>query len=207
MVMDAAGEPEPLDVGHELGPAGVGPVALVALDDGVEGPQDRDVVLVVLVEEDVPAAEGRLAEVVDQLFLLRRQGLEAGDLVAQDLQVGELVDLPLELRRGRGGGLGRGFLLFAAGGHEDQAEAENGEEKRALDVHRTGPPRRNSDEEAILAHRRVLPSKEGTRSSQPTSSPVDDSREDLVPLSLLLGRNRARPASKADDVVIQLEVS
>ena len=127
--MDAAGEPEALDVGHELGPAGVVPVALVAPDDGVEGPQDREVVLVVLVEEDVPAAQGGLAEVVDQLLLRRRQGLEAGDLVAQDLQVGELVDLPLELRRGRGGGLGRGLLFLAAGGHEDQAEAENGEDK------------------------------------------------------------------------------
>ena len=98
--------------------------------------------LVVLVEEDVPAAEGGLAQVVDQLLLGRRQGLEAGDLVAQDLQVGEAVDLPLELGGGRGRRLGRGFLIIASGGHEGQAAAE-GEEKRGFQVHETGPPGRN----------------------------------------------------------------
>jgi len=135
MVVDAVGEPDPLDVGHERCPARVGPVALVAPDDGVERPDDLEVVLVVLVDHDVTAADRRLAEVIDQLLLARAEGLEAGHLIAQDPQVGELVDLPLELGRGRGGGRGGGLLLFAAGDHEDQAGTKQGQDERALDVH------------------------------------------------------------------------
>ena len=64
---------------------------------------------VVLVEHDVAAAQRRFPEVVDQFLLPRGEPVEPGDLVAHDLQVGELVDLPLELLPG--GGLD---LLFPA---------------------------------------------------------------------------------------------
>ena len=118
MVVDAVGEPDPLDVDHELGPLGVIAVAFVALDDRVQGLADDQIVLVELGERDVPAGQRGLAQIIDQLLLGRGQGFEARDLVAQDLDVGELVDLPLEFRS-RGRGLGRGFRLgfglFAGG--------------------------------------------------------------------------------------------
>ena len=119
VVVDAVGKPDPLYVGQELGPLRIVAVALVALDDGVQGLTDDDVVLVVLGEDDVPPGERGLAQVVNQLLLGRGQGLESLDLVAKDLNVGELVDLPLE-----GFGLGFGLRLgFFAGSNQD-GEAE-----------------------------------------------------------------------------------
>ena len=147
VVVDAVGEPDAFNVGHELGPAGVVPVAFVARDDGLEGAADLEVVLVVLVEDDVPAADGGFAEVIDQFLLGRRQGLEPGHLVAEDPQVGELVDLPLELAAAgaAAAGWGDGSFFLHPTARPIDGDPED-EPERALDVHATEPPGWNSKE-------------------------------------------------------------
>ena len=55
--------------------------------------------LVVLVEDDVAARQSGLRQVIHQLLFLQRQFIETWHLVAQDLDIGETIDMDLEFRR------------------------------------------------------------------------------------------------------------
>ena len=94
VVVDAVGEPDLLEVLLQSLPFGRRTVALEVLIDGLQRAAHGQVVLEVLVVEDVTAALGRLREVVNQLLLLERQLLEAGNLVTNHLDVVETVDHP-----------------------------------------------------------------------------------------------------------------
>src|SRR5690606_14013360 len=98
----------------------------IVLDDLLERALDRQVVAVLLVVNDLATREGRLGEVVQQLFLLEIQLLEARNLVAEDSQVRESLRLHLKValvgrvdasgrRAGAGGGGGRLRLLGCDG--------------------------------------------------------------------------------------------
>ena len=123
-MVDPVGKPHPFGIDHKLFPLGIVAVALVAFDNGVEGSADGQVVLVVLVCDDIPAAEGGFAQVIDQFFLVQGKFLESRDLIAHDPKVRELVDLPLEFL---GSGFGRFFCFFTAhnqDGH-DKSQCQN----------------------------------------------------------------------------------
>ena len=108
--MDAVAEEHTLGIDHEVLEISAFAVAIVGVQHRLNGLANRQVVLEVLVGEDVATAFGRLAKVVDVTFLLQRQLVPFGHLIAHDSQVGELVHQILEFLFGLR--LFGGFLLF-----------------------------------------------------------------------------------------------
>ena len=94
VVMDAVGEPDLFQVFLQRLPLGRRAVALVILIHRFERAAHGKVVFEILVEQDVAAALGRFGQIIDQLLLLQRKLLEAGDFVTDDLDVVETVDDP-----------------------------------------------------------------------------------------------------------------
>ena len=92
--MDAVGEPDLFQVFLQRLPLGRRAVALVILIHRFERAAHGEVVFEILVEQDVAAAFGRFGQIIDQLLLLQRKLLEAGDFVTDDLDVVETVDDP-----------------------------------------------------------------------------------------------------------------
>ena len=72
-------------------------IAIVRIQNSLEGLADCEVVLEILVGEDVAAAFGSFAKIIDVFFLLQRQIFPIRDLITHHFQVGELVDEILEL--------------------------------------------------------------------------------------------------------------
>ena len=101
VVVDAVGEPHLFQVLLQRLPFGRRAVAGIILIDCFQRAAHGKVDGAVLVEEDVAAALGGLGQVIDELLLLKRQLVEAGDFVTDDLDVVEAVDDPrrLALRR------------------------------------------------------------------------------------------------------------
>jgi len=99
--MDAVGEPHLFQVLLQRLPFGGRAVSGVILIDHLQRAAHWEIDGAVLVEEDVAPALGRLGQIIDELLLLERQGVEAGDFVTDDLDVVETVDDPrrLALRR------------------------------------------------------------------------------------------------------------
>ena len=136
MVVDAVGEPDPLGILEQRPVIVAVPVALVAGDDGGQGPADAQVVLVILVPDDVPTGQRGLRKEVGQLLLLQRHLGEAGHPITQHLHIGESVDADLERRFGRryrdlAGGRRNGFdgrfRLAPAAGRQQRYQGD-GEE-------------------------------------------------------------------------------
>ena len=92
-MVDTVSKPELLEVlleGYKL-------LALTNIQCGVDalqGAADSEVVLEVLIPENITTTLCCLREVVDKLLLLKRKLLEAGNLVAQYLDVVETIDNP-----------------------------------------------------------------------------------------------------------------
>ena len=84
-MVDAVAEPNSFGIDHKLLPARVFSVALVVLDNLLQGFSNQEVVPVVLIPDDVVTGAGCLAEVVKQFLLREAQFLETRNSVAQDL--------------------------------------------------------------------------------------------------------------------------
>ena len=82
-------------------------VSLIIKVERFERAPDRQVGRAVLVEKDVASALGRFGQVVDQLFLPKRQLGKARHLVAENFNIVEAVQDPGSILR----------LLFMAGNH------------------------------------------------------------------------------------------
>jgi hypothetical protein len=67
--MDAVGKPDPLHINHKLIPLGIGPVPLIAFNDGLQDTADIKIVLVILGKDNVTSPKGGLTQIVDQLLL------------------------------------------------------------------------------------------------------------------------------------------
>ena len=85
VMVDAVAEPNSFGIDHKLLPARVFSVALVVLDNLLQGFSNQEVVPVVLIPDDVVTGAGCLAEVVKQFLLRKAQFLETRNSVAQDL--------------------------------------------------------------------------------------------------------------------------
>ena len=96
VVVDAVGEPNALEVDLECHPSLHGAIAFVIEVDVLQQPTDAEVVAVVLVVHDVPATQPCHVQAVDQGLLTLGELLPPGDLVPDNLQVGELLRLPNE---------------------------------------------------------------------------------------------------------------
>ena len=99
VVVDAVAEPDALQVDGERLVEVALAVALIVGVDGLDEAADAQVVAPVLVEEYVAALQRCLREVVYQRFLAQGQRLESLDLVAEHLDVGELLVGVLEVVR------------------------------------------------------------------------------------------------------------
>ena len=96
VMMNAAGEVDPFRIFFKCFEVSARTVAFVVVEDVGQGVAQAYVPGAVLVPVDVPAPFGRLAEVVGVCFLIQRQRIPPGDGVADDFQVGELVDRVFE---------------------------------------------------------------------------------------------------------------
>src|SRR5262245_49263633 len=96
MVMDAVREPDALQVHHERAKIGGVAVARVVLEDFLERALDREVVAVLLVEDDLAAAERSLVQIVEERFGLAVEAVEARNSVAQHRNVREALRLEVE---------------------------------------------------------------------------------------------------------------
>ena len=119
VVVYAVGEPHFLQVFFEFPEILARAVARVALLDRFERAADAQVVAAVLVEKDIASAECGLVQVIDQLFLFQREGVEARYLVAQHFDVVETVHHPVELLFGPGLGFA-GVHAYREGYHHGQ---------------------------------------------------------------------------------------
>ena len=105
MVVDAVAEEDPLGVDEEVGIFRGAAVDRVALEDGFEGMAHREIPCAILVPGDVTTPFCRFGQMVGISFLPEGQAVPAGNLVADDLKVGELVD-----------GVAEGFGFFRGTG-------------------------------------------------------------------------------------------
>ena len=96
VVVDAIGKPNALEVDLKRLPSLHGTIAFVIEVDVLQQPTDAEVVAVVLVVHDVPATQPCHVQAVDQGLLTLGELLPPGDLVPDNLQVGELLRLPNE---------------------------------------------------------------------------------------------------------------
>ena len=96
-MVNAVGEPHFLEVLLELLEQLARPVARVSPVNRFERAAYAQIVPAVQVEQDVAAAFGRFGQIIDQLLLLQRKLLEAGDFVTDDLDIVEAVGYPVEL--------------------------------------------------------------------------------------------------------------
>ena len=100
VVVDAVGEPYLLEIFLQRLPLGRRAVALIVLVNRLQRAAHGEVHRAVLVEKNVAAAFGSLGEVIDQLLLFERQGVETGNFVTDDLDVVETVDDPRHIALG-----------------------------------------------------------------------------------------------------------
>lgn len=94
--MDTVGEPDFFQVCFKSVEFFGGAIALIIEVDGFEHPADRQVILEILVEQDIAAANGRFAQIINQLFLLQGQRIEIRNLIPKNFYIVEPIDLPLE---------------------------------------------------------------------------------------------------------------
>ena len=106
MVVDAAGEPNSLQIDKESLEVGTLTVALVVLVDSLQGLADGEIVLALLVESDVTPHQGRLRKAIDVELLRKRQVFKTFQAIAQHLQVGKSLVRICEL-----------FVLITHDGH------------------------------------------------------------------------------------------
>ena len=78
VVMDAVGEPHLLEILLEGLPFGCSAVAAVVRVNRLQCPAYGKIVFEILVEDDIPSAQGGLVEVVDEFLLVKGEVLEAG---------------------------------------------------------------------------------------------------------------------------------
>ena len=97
MVMDAVAEKNTLGIDHKLLEIIAFAIALIAIENGLQGLTDHEIMLIVLVEEDVAPRFGGLAQIIKVFLLAQGQVFPARDLVAHDADVGELVDEVFEV--------------------------------------------------------------------------------------------------------------
>ena len=107
VVMNSVGEPHFFEVLLQRFPFGRRPVTVVILINHLQRAAHGKVVFEILVEHDVAAAFGGFGQVVDQLFLPKRQLGKARHLVAENFNIVEAVQDPGSILR----------LLFMAGNH------------------------------------------------------------------------------------------
>ena len=105
--MNSVGEPHFFEVLLQRFPFGRRPVTVVILINHLQRAAHGKVVFEILVEHDVAAAFGGFGQVVDQLFLPKRQLGKARHLVAENFNIVEAVQDPGSILR----------LLFMAGNH------------------------------------------------------------------------------------------
>ena len=97
--MDAVGEPHLLEILLEGLPFGCSAVAAVVRVNRLQCPAYGKIVFEILVEDDIPSAQGGLVEVVDEFLLVKGEVLEAGYFVLQYFDVVERIHYPFELLR------------------------------------------------------------------------------------------------------------
>ena len=108
MVVYPVGEPHFFQVFFESPELVVVAVARIAQPNGFERTAYGKVIPAVLVEKDIPAAEGRLVEVIDQQFFVQFEGIETGNLITQYPYIVETIGNPRE-------SFGSRLILPAAG--------------------------------------------------------------------------------------------
>ena len=111
MVMDSVGEFDLFEIFFEPAELRVVAVTFVIGIDIFEKIANGQIVAAVLIPEDVAACQSGLGQIVDEETLSLRQVFEAGDIVAQNFDVGEAVDDLIVERLLRGladGGAGNG---------------------------------------------------------------------------------------------------
>ena len=97
VMVNAVGEPHFLEVLLEPLERLARPVARVPPVNRFERAAYAQIVPAVLVEQDVAARQGGLAQVVDQLLLVQRKRVEARNAVFEHLDIVEAVGYPVEL--------------------------------------------------------------------------------------------------------------
>jgi hypothetical protein len=96
-MVNAVGEPHFLEVLLELLERLARPVARVSPVNRFERAAYAQIVPAVLVEQDVAARQGGLAQVIDQLLLVQRKRVKARNAVLEHLDIVEAVGYPVEL--------------------------------------------------------------------------------------------------------------
>ena len=95
-MVDTVSKPQTLRVLDQFQEVLVFAVAGVRADNRRQQLANTQVMLVILVVDDVAPGEGRLRQVIGQLFLVERQIAKARYLVAQYLDIGEASNADVE---------------------------------------------------------------------------------------------------------------
>ena len=97
VVVQTIGKPDLLEIFFESYKFGVVLVPFIVGIYSLDSLSDYQIVFAVLVPQNITTIESGFGEIVDVFFLLKRQIVETGHFVAKHLNVGEVIDMVVEI--------------------------------------------------------------------------------------------------------------
>ena len=97
VVVQTIGKPDLLEIFFESYKFGVVFVPFIVGIYSLDSLSDYQIVFSVLVPQNITTIESGFGEIVDVFFLLKRQIVETGHFVAKHLNVGEVIDMVVEI--------------------------------------------------------------------------------------------------------------
>ena len=135
MMVIAVRKEEALRVGFKVRPFLAGALALVGIQDRFQRLADGQTIAILLVIENIAAAESGFIEVIRQFLLLQAEGFPSTHLVTQYLDVGKAIRDVVECGRIGRCGLGRRIVVPGTVSNEQAAAGQQRGQENALFHH------------------------------------------------------------------------